>query len=140
VDTANFVTRLEILEGKVEALDGLPARVGELVLQIAQLGDRIDSAVGAIRAEVRAVDEALRAEIRAGTEALRAEVRAGDEESRTFMRILHEEVIERIKSSGSSPGHRGPALRVAGCSGPRAPIASAGQAASDHDVACTLSF
>jgi hypothetical protein len=70
--------RLEILETKVEALEGLPARVTAVELQILQLRDEMRAAFSATREE------------------LRAEIRAGDEETRRHMRVLHEEVISRI--------------------------------------------
>jgi hypothetical protein len=46
----------------------------------------------------------LREEIRAGDEetrrVLREEIRGGNEETRQFMRVLHEDVIERIRLLG----------------------------------------
>jgi hypothetical protein len=59
----------------------------------------------ALRAEIRAVDEALHVEIRAVVEALRAEIRAGDAETRRFMRVLHEDLIERIQRLGEGLSH-----------------------------------
>jgi len=40
---------------------------------------------------------ALRQEMRAVEAALRKEIQAGDEETRRYMRVLHEDVIDRIK-------------------------------------------
>jgi septal ring factor EnvC (AmiA/AmiB activator) len=155
VDVANLVTRVEILELKVEALEALPARVDALALQIAQHRDETRDGFSAIRAEIGAVDkglraeigavddrlraeiravdeglraeiravddrlravdeglrarmkvdnEALRAEIRAVDEGLRAEMKAGDEDSRTLTRVLHEDLVERIKWLGEGLG------------------------------------
>ncbi len=85
--------------------------VGSLDMKIYRLGERIEMQGSAIRSEIRAVDETLRteiravdetlrAEIRAGDETLRAEIRAGDEETRRLMRILHEDLIDRIARIG----------------------------------------
>jgi len=58
----------------------------------------------ATRDDVRAVADQilhLGAEMRVGFSALREEIRAGDEESRRFMRMLYEDVIDRLgKLSG----------------------------------------
>jgi hypothetical protein len=47
---------------------------------------------------------ALRAEIRSGDDetrqVLRAEIRAGDQATQSLMRVLHEDVIARIKLLG----------------------------------------
>ena len=53
-------------------------------------------------------ETAFREEIRAGDEErscerIRDEIRGGDEETRRFMRILHEEVIERFKRLEAQP-------------------------------------
>jgi hypothetical protein len=44
--------------------------------------------------------------MRAGHEALRAEMLAGDEETRRLMRVLHENVIERIATLGEGRSGR----------------------------------
>ena len=81
--------RLEILEQKVESLEGLPNRVAALEPQIVQF-----------REEMRLEFSAVRREMRAGTnslaETLRGEIRGGEEETRRQMRVLHEDVISRI--------------------------------------------
>ncbi len=74
--------------------------VGSLDMKIYRLGERIEMQGSAIRSEIRAVDETLRTEIRAVDETLRAEIRAGDEETRRLMRILHEDLIDRIARIG----------------------------------------
>ena len=76
--------RVEILEEKVEALAALPARVGRLEEQFLQ----------------------LRQEMRDGFSAVRQEIREGDEETRSYMRVLHEDVIERIARIGEAPRRR----------------------------------
>ena len=100
--------RVDMLERRVDILVQLPERVTALEAQIVQLRDEMRAEFSATRAEARAGDEhvvrTLREEIRAGDEhvvrSLREEIRAGDEETRRFVRILHEEVIERIKLLG----------------------------------------
>ena len=85
--------RVEILERKVEALEQLPARMTAIELQILQFREEVRAEFSATRAE-------LRAEIRAANDTLRdelrAEIRGGDEETRRYMRVLHEEVLDRL--------------------------------------------
>ena len=118
--------RVDNLERRVEILERLPERVTALETQIVQLRDEMRAEFSATRTEARTGDEGviktlrdeiragdehvvktLRDEIRAGDEhvvkTLRDEIRAGDEETRRFMRILHEEVIERIRLLGGMP-------------------------------------
>ena len=115
-----------MLERRVELLEQLPEHVTGIETQIVQLRDEMRAEFSATRAEARAGDErvtqSLREEIRAGDErviqtlreeiragderviqTLRGEIRDGDEETRRFMRILHEEVLERMKFLGGAP-------------------------------------
>ena len=89
----SIVERVEILERKVETLEQLPARMTALELQILQSREEVRADFSATRAE-------LRAEIRAANDALRdelrSEIRGGEEETRRYMRILHEEVLDRL--------------------------------------------
>jgi hypothetical protein len=89
----SLLRRVEILEGKVEQLERLPARMDALELQILQFREEV-------RVEFSATREELRAEMRALHADAVARAQAGDEETRRFMRILHEEVIERIARIG----------------------------------------
>jgi hypothetical protein len=57
--------------------------------QILHLGAEMRDGLFAIREEVRAGDEETR-------RCLREEIRAGDEENRRFMRMLYEDVIDRL--------------------------------------------
>ena len=99
-----------MLERRVEILEQLPERVTALETQVVQLRDEMRAEFSATRAEARAGEErvmqTLREEIRVGDErviqTLRAEIRDGDEETRRFMRVLHEEVLERIKLLGGA--------------------------------------
>ena len=81
---------------RVEILEQLPERVTALEAQIVQLRDEMRAEFSATRAEARAGDEHV-------VRSLREEIRAGDEETRRFVRILHEEVIARIKLLGGQP-------------------------------------
>jgi F0F1-type ATP synthase membrane subunit b/b' len=115
-----------MLERRVELLEQLPERVTALESQIVQLRDEMRAEFSATRAGARAADDqvmqTLREEIRAGNDrvmqtlreeirtsndhavqTLRKEIRDGDEETRHLMRVLHEEVVERIKLLGGRP-------------------------------------
>jgi len=112
-----------MLERKVEILEQLPGRVSALEVQIVQLRDEMRAEFSATRAEARAGDEGvvlslreeirsssehvmqtLRDEIRSGCEdvrnTLRKEIREGDEETRRFMRVLYEDLVDRIEILG----------------------------------------
>jgi F0F1-type ATP synthase membrane subunit b/b' len=115
--------RVNMLERGVEILEQLPDRVTALEVQIVELRGEMRAEFSATRAEAREGDErvlqTLREEIRAGDErviqtlrqeihagdehvvqTLRQEIRAGDEETRRFMRILYEDLVERIEILG----------------------------------------
>ena len=67
-------SRVERLERRVTTLEQLPERMTALESQIVQ----------------------LRTEMRDEFSAMRHEINSGDEETRTLMRVLHEDVIQRI--------------------------------------------
>ena len=100
--------RVNMLERGVEILEQLPDRVTALEVQIVKLRGEMRAEFSATRAEAREGDErviqTLRQEIHAGDEhvvqTLRQEIRAGDEETRRFMRILYEDLVERIEILG----------------------------------------
>jgi hypothetical protein len=92
--------RVSILEEKMAALDGVPARMDALELQMSQFRGEVRAEFTATRAElrdeIRAGDEAtrtlihgvaagLRGEIQAGDEETRRQITAGDEETRTLI-------------------------------------------------------
>jgi hypothetical protein len=72
--------------------------------QILHLAAQMQVGFSALREEIRAGDEetrrVLREEIRAGDEetcrVLRGEIHGGDEETRRYMRILYEDLVERL--------------------------------------------
>jgi hypothetical protein len=70
--------RVDMLERRIEILEQLPDRVTAVEVQIVQ----------------------LRNEVRAEFSATRAEGRAGDEETRRYMRVLYEDLVERIEVLG----------------------------------------
>ena len=79
---------LQELPGQVAALDARVAALDEQFLQF-----RTD-----VKDEFSAVCQEMHQEMRALGETLRTEIKAGDEETRRYMRVLHEEVISRIKT------------------------------------------
>ena len=79
----SIVSRIEILERKVDALEELPSRVTALESQVRQL--RVDMSAECL--------------------AVRHEIREGDEETRRQMRVLHEDLVSRIAVLGE--GRRG---------------------------------
>jgi hypothetical protein len=106
--------RMDNLEPRVEVLERLPDRVTALETQIVLLRDEMRSGFSATR-------QGLREEIRAGDQetrrTLREEIRAGDEETRRVlskqmqdlyeanerhMRVLHEDLIQRISTIAES--------------------------------------
>lgn len=115
--------RMDIVEQKLAGLESLPERMTAIESQFLQLREEMRAEFSAIRNEVQAGDEAvvrtLREEIRSGDEetrrvlreeiaTVRKEMHAGDEETRrvlreeiaglgTHMRVLHEDLVERIK-------------------------------------------
>lgn len=102
---ATLVSRVEVLEQQMDAVEG---RFDRLEVHIAEFRQDLSTQISQLRDEVHAADAAtrvdLRAEIRAEGAAirdgLRKEIRDGDEETRRFMRVLHEDLIDRIKRIG----------------------------------------
>ncbi len=107
--------RLETVEMTVEGLTGLPGQVASLNTRVASLDTRVaslDTRVASL--EVQFLQ--FRDEVRGEFSVLRTEIRAGDEETRVQMRVLHEEVLDRISKLGESrpvpsPGRRGESPR-----------------------------
>ena len=100
--------RMDSLERRMEILERLPDRVTALESQIVQLRDEMRSEFSAIRGDSRTGDEQV-------IKTLREEIRAGDEETRRVltermeslfhanerhMRLLHEDLVERIARMG----------------------------------------
>ncbi len=81
-------SRVEVLERQVSEL-ATRADLKVLSDQILQLGTEMRVGFSALREEIRTGDEETR-------RVLREEIRAGDEESRRFMRMLYEDVIDRL--------------------------------------------
>jgi len=85
--------RVNMLERGVEILWQLPDRVTALEVQIVELRGEMRAEFSATRADAREGDERV-------LQTLRQEIRAGDEETRRFMRILYEDLVERIEILG----------------------------------------
>jgi F0F1-type ATP synthase membrane subunit b/b' len=119
--------RMDIVEQKLAGLESLPERMTALESQFLQLRTEMRAEFSATRTEMQAGDEGitrtLREEIRTSvdeaTHTLREEIRAGDEETRrvlreeiaglgTHMRVLHEDLVEKIKltQEGRPSGRR----------------------------------
>jgi hypothetical protein len=81
--------RVERLEQRVEILERLPDRVSALETQIVLLRDEMRSEFSATRAMSRQGDDTV-------VKTLREEIRAGDDETRRYMRVLHEDLVQRI--------------------------------------------
>jgi DNA anti-recombination protein RmuC len=118
--------RVQILEGKVERLEKLPARIDGLEVQILQFREEVRAEFSATRAEFLARialteaallhemnqldengvarDQETRRQLAVSLAETRAELIAriaeGDEETRRYLRVLHEEVIARIATIG----------------------------------------
>ena len=80
------------MEGWEERFDATAASLGA---QITQLRDEMRVEFFAVHDEIRTIDEAVRTDL---TEA----IRGGDEETRRFMRVLHEDLVERIARLGEA--------------------------------------
>jgi hypothetical protein len=114
--------RVDRLEKRVSVLEQIPARLDSLESQILLLRTEMREEFLAVRTEIHAGDAALGEEIRTGDAALheeiracdaalRGEIRSGDEETRRLMRVLHEEVLERIARIGEGQASRGQSRR-----------------------------
>jgi hypothetical protein len=81
--------RMDRLERRVDALEQLPHRMDALAVQIVQLREEMRSEFSAIRTGMRDSVE--------GTErALSTQMRALFEANETHMRVLHEDLVQRI--------------------------------------------
>lgn len=88
--------RVTLLENE---LRGLPERVGALetqvtavVVQAAEFREEVRGEFSDVRREIAQFREEVRAEF----VAVRKEIKDGDEETRRLMRVLHEDLVERI--------------------------------------------
>ena len=95
----SFVGRIEILEQKVEGLELLPVRMTALESQILQLDKDVRAEFSAMRQEMATAISELQ-------QRLSERIRNGDEETRRYMRVLHEDVIERISRIQEGPPPR----------------------------------
>ena len=103
---AGLIRRIEILEQNVEGLEFLPARITGLESQILQLNNDMRAGFSAIRQEMTTGIDALRTELVEQISQLEERTTTGDEETRRYMRVLHEDVIERISRIQEGPPPR----------------------------------
>ena len=94
-----LIHRIEILERKVEGLELLPVRMTALESQILQLDKDVRAEFSAMRQEMATAISELQ-------QRLSERIRSGDEETRRYMRVLHEDVIERISRIQEGPPPR----------------------------------
>ena len=94
--------RVETLEntvmgpgGVLEQLGELRSDVADLSTQFLQFRDETRAEFSAVHQKLSGVDQKFLA-VDQQFSAVRAEIKAGDEETRRYMRVLHEEVIDRL--------------------------------------------
>lgn len=75
-------------------MDVLTERMGVVETKV----DALTADVGGLAARLGT----FQAETMAEFAAIRAEMRGSDDETRSYMRVLHEEVLERIRTPGES--------------------------------------
>jgi septation ring formation regulator EzrA len=124
---ATLTQRVEALEHKVHGLATLPARVGAVERELKEFRADVDAEFGRVHAEfgrvhvefgkvhtelaggrdefatVRDEFATVRDEfatVRSEFATVRSEIRQGDEETRRYMRVLYEDLVERIKIMG----------------------------------------
>jgi len=111
VQERSVIERIHGLAQKVAALEGLPAQVNAVELQILQLREEVRAEFSATRGEMQGTEEGLRGEMREMGEGLRGEISTvyqelvalithTSEETRREMRILHEDLKSTIKTIG----------------------------------------
>ena len=83
----SFEERLAVLEKQMMEMRELPKRTTQIESQIVQLRQKVHDEFSAIRNELKAADD----------------------DTRVFMRVLHEDVLTRIKVAGEGhdPGGTG---------------------------------
>ena len=94
---ASLTDRVGALEAHVAVIASLPAHLSRLETEVVEFRAEV-------RQEFALLRQALRVEIREGDDQtecqLREEIREGDEETRRLMRVLHEDLIERLNTIG----------------------------------------
>jgi chromosome segregation ATPase len=97
--------RVEILEKMINGLEDLPARVEGLEVQFLQHREETRAAFSANQAEHAAFQTellAFRNHVAKEFVQVRVEIREGDEDTRRQMRVLHEDLVERIARLGEA--------------------------------------
>lgn len=82
----------------------------EMRVEFSAIWQELTAAVNGVRTEIRTVDHDIRREMHSllGEVVARLELRisSGDEETRRYMRVLHDDVIERISRIQEGPPPR----------------------------------
>jgi hypothetical protein len=89
-----LAVRVAELERQMVSLQDLSGRLLALESQIGSLEGQIVQ----LRSEMKTDFSAVRGELKEEARLLREDIKAGDTETRRYMRVLHEEVIDRIKT------------------------------------------
>jgi hypothetical protein len=81
-------------------MDDVEPRVATIETELKAFRIEVRQEFAAVRTEMTALGGTLRGETAALGETLRKEIRDGDEETRRLMRVLHEDLVERITKIG----------------------------------------
>ena len=111
--TKTLEVRVEFLESTVGGLVDVPRQIHALSAQILQVRGEVREGISAVRGETREMGDVLRDEINQMADTLRgemheqgdtfrAEIRKSEANLTTQMRVLHEEVLERIATMGEA--------------------------------------
>jgi predicted nucleic acid-binding Zn-ribbon protein len=102
MDVALLAERVELIEESVRALVTLPERMEAMEQRFADVEGRLVNVEGQIvrlRDEMHSESSAIRSDLRGLTVRFEALYERG-EDTRRYMRVLHEEVLERIGRLG----------------------------------------
>ena len=105
----SLTERVGILEQKVEELQRPPSRMAAVESQILQLRDEMHVEFSAIQDRLGAIDqrfEEVLTRLQEGDDKTRAQLHEDDEKTRRYMRMLHEEVLNRISLLQEGRGRR----------------------------------
>ena len=95
-EPTTLASRVGVLEGKVQALESLPARMAAVEGELVTLRVEMRDGFGQLRAEMRGQGEGLRREMRELNDETRRQMVELNDETHRHMRVLHEDVISRL--------------------------------------------
>lgn len=99
MDATRLAERVGMLEGTVRALVTMPARMAGLEGRLAT----VEMQIVQLRAEMQGEFSAIRGDLRGLNERFDALYERG-EDTRRYMRVLHEEVLDRMARLGEGRG------------------------------------